>query len=126
MKESNHKLESMLLDDKINRIEDILDVLLVYLIRKKAEHRSVSSWDIRIKNCVDRINRINRCRQVKDYYFSRKELSAAIEDTWRTALRTASLQAFEGSYDQYELARMLDEEQIKNEVLAMIDKLVIN
>lgn len=43
------EMEEMSRDDKINKIEGFLHILLVHLIKQYAEQRSTRSWEVSIK-----------------------------------------------------------------------------
>ncbi len=54
------------------------------------------------------------------YYISREELAEIINERYKRALRRASLEAFEGRFDESELAHKVDEEHIKKQALKLI------
>jgi hypothetical protein len=114
------EMEEMSRDDKINKIFSYAEVLLVHLIKKHAEKRTTRSWDATIRNSVYRINYVNKRKKAGGYYCTEEELKEAVEDAWPTALVRSSLEAFEGRYDDIELAQKLDEEQVKKEALKLI------
>jgi hypothetical protein len=114
------EMEEMSRDDKINKIESFLDVLLLHLIKKHAEKRTTRSWEGSIRNAVDMIHRTNKRRKAGGYYLNRDELQEAVEESWNTALRRASFEVLEGRYDEFELARMVDAGKIKDEALRLI------
>jgi Domain of unknown function DUF29 len=106
------EMEEMSRDDKINKIEGFLHILLVHLIKQHAEQRSTRSWEVSIKNAADGVNRVNRRRRAGGYYFTRDELRESIDEIYPASLRQASLEAFEGRYDDSELATKIDEHKI--------------
>ncbi len=114
------EMEEMSRDDKINKINSFLDILLLYMMKKDAEKRSTRSWEASIRNAADMICRTNKRRKTGGLYLTSSELREAIDESWETALRKASLEAFEGRYDEAELARKIDEAKIKHEALALI------
>jgi len=116
------EMEEMSRDDKINKIESFLEILLLHLIKQHAEKRLTRSWKVSILNSVYNINRTNRRRKAGGYYLKVNELRDAIEESYPVALRHASLEAFEGTLDETELARKIDEESIKKEALELILK----
>src|SRR5918996_4849852 len=73
------EMEEMSRDDKINKIEGFLHILLVHLIKQHAEQRSTRSWEVSIKNAVDGVNRINKRRRAGGYYLTRDELRACLK-----------------------------------------------
>jgi hypothetical protein len=114
------EMEEMSRDDKINKIEGFLHILLVHLIKQHAEQRSTRSWEVSIKNTVDGVNRVNKRRKAGGYYLTRDELKESIDEIYPTSLRQASLEAFEGRYDDSELATKIDEHKIKKEALQKV------
>lgn len=114
------EMEEMCRDDKINKIESFLCVLLVHLIKQRAEGRSTRSWEVSISNALDGIERTNKRRKSAGYYLSDGELKEAIAEIYPTALRQASLEAFEGRYDEDELAGKFDGESLAAEALERV------
>jgi hypothetical protein len=102
------EMEEMSRDDKIQKIEAFLQVLLVHLIKQQAEGRTTRSWDVSIRNAADAVRRVNKRRRAGGWYLTDAELAEAIDEILPSALRQASLEAFEGRYDDSELAGMLD------------------
>ena len=51
---------------------------------------------------------------------TKDELQEAIDEIYQAALDLASLEAFEGQYDELYLARKIDEKQLKKEALNLI------
>jgi hypothetical protein len=114
------EMEEMSRDDKINKIESFLCVLLVHLIKQRAEGRSTRSWEVSIHNALDGIERTNKRRKAAGYYLSDDDLKEAIAEIYPTALRQASLETFEGRYDEADLAGRFDEAALKAEALRMV------
>ncbi len=116
------EMEEMSREDKINKIGSFIEILLLYLIKQQAEQRSTRSWQVSIKNALDNIDDINQRRKTGGYYLSRDELQEEIDRRYPRALRRASLEAFEGRFDEVELGQKVDESQLKREALEMIFK----
>lgn len=116
------EMEEMSREDKINKIESFLDVLLIHLIKQYAEKRTTRSWNASVYNALRQIEKINKKRKSGGYYLSKEELNASVEESYRACLKYASLEAFGGAFDETELARMVDELQIKKEALELILK----
>ena len=113
------EMEEMSRDDKVQKIESFLQILLVHLIKQRVERRTTRSWDVSIRNAVDAIGRVNKRRRGGGFYLDRDELAESIVEIPPSALRQASLEAFEGR-DDVELRAMLDIDTLKQETLAMI------
>ena len=114
------EMEEMSKDDKINKIVSSMEILLLHLIKQAAEKRTTRSWNVSINNCLRQIARINKRRRSGGHYLTEKELMQALTDAWPSALELASLEAFEGRYEAKELARMIDEKELRQRALEMI------
>jgi hypothetical protein len=106
------ELEEMSKSDKLNKIFSYGIILLVHLIKKSAENRTAKSWETSIFNSVKQIQRINKRHQAKGKYLTDEELQETLEDAYESALRSASLEAFEGIYDTQQLDAMVDRQKI--------------
>jgi hypothetical protein len=114
------EMEEMSRDEKINKVESFLHILLLHLIKQHAEKRSTRSWEVSIKNAVDGVKRINKRRKAGGYYLTRDELREGIDEIYLASLRQASLEAFEGRYSDTELATKISEDGVKEEALRMV------
>lgn len=114
------EMEEMSRDDKIQKIESYLQVLLVHLIKQRAEQRTTRSWDVSIRNAADAIARVNKRRRAGGQYLTADELAEAIDEVLPSALRQASLEAFEGRYDDAELAAHIDPVALKEAALTLV------
>ena len=114
------EMEEMSSDDKINKIFSLAEILLIHLIKKNAEKRTTRSWNASIRNSVYRRNYVNKRKKAGGFYLSDNELREAINDAWPTSLIRASLEAFEGQYDDIELDQKIDEDKIKQEAILLI------
>ena len=115
------ELEAMSKEDKLEKIYNYAIILLLHLIKQEAEKRTTKSWDVSIKNSVERINRINKRRKTGGYYAQKQELQEIINDAATSALRNASLEAFEGSRSEQELLEIIDLDSIKTQALEMLN-----
>jgi len=114
------ELDEMSRDDKIQKIESYLQVLLLHLIKQRVEHRTTRSWDVSIRNASDAIRRVNKRRRSGGSYLDDAELAEAIDEVLPSALRQASLEAFEGRHDEAELAALLKIDELKQDTLSII------
>jgi ABC-type transporter Mla MlaB component len=117
-----NELEEMSLSDKINKIDSYGVILLIHLIKQKAEKRSTRSWEISIENAVREINKINKRRKSGGFYLQRAELIDILQQGYQLALKKAALEAFEGRYETEELAVMIDEQEIIASALKLIQQ----
>ena len=81
------EMEEMSRDDKIQKIESFLQVLLVHLIKQQVEGRTTRSWDVSIHNAADAIRRVNKRRRAGGWYLSDTELAEAVDEILPSALR---------------------------------------
>src|SRR5262245_11407934 len=114
------EMEEMSRDEKINKIQSLLFVLMLHLIKQQAEQRTTRSWEVSIKNAIDGVKRVNKRRKGGGYYLSLSELEESIEEIFPAALRQASLEAFEGHYDEVALAARFDTHRVKQQALQML------
>jgi len=115
-------MEEMSRDDKINKIESFLEILLLHLIKEHAEKRSTRSWQASIYNAVRQIKKINKRRKSGGYYLSKEELKESVEECYQASLKYASVEAFGGVLDETELADKVDSDEIKEKALDLILK----
>jgi hypothetical protein len=116
------ELEEMSLSDKINKIDSYGVILLIHLIKQKAEKRSTRSWELSIENAVREINKINKRRKSGGVYLNQTELMEILQQGYQVALKRAALDAFEGRYETEELAAMVNEQEILSQSLELIQK----
>ena len=114
------EMEEMSRDDKINKVFSYAEILLIHLIKQQAEGRTTRSWNASIRNSVYKINYINKRRSAGGYYLNDEELARAVHDAWAPALLRASLEAFEGRFDDSELAQKVDRQAIESEAMQLI------
>lgn len=116
------ELEEMSLSDKINKIDSYGLILLIHLIKQKAERRSTRSWDVSIENTVREINKINKRRKSGGFYLNQAELIDILEQGYQVALKRAALEAFEGRYEAQELAAIVNQQETLAQALELIQQ----
>ena len=114
------EMTEMSKDDKINKIYSFAKILLMHLIKQRAENRTTRSWDLSIKNSVREIQRTNQRRKAKGNYCEPSELRETIEEAYDIALDAAAGEAFEGKYESAELGVMVDRDRIMQEAIALV------
>jgi hypothetical protein len=113
-------MEEMAREDKINKIESYLVVLLAHLVKQHAEQRSTPSWRRSIRNSVLEIRKTNKRRSAGGAYMDAVSLQTAIDEYFHYALRDAADEAFAGTHTAKQLAAMISAEAIKAEALDYI------
>ena len=114
------EIEDMSREDKINKICNFAEVLLLHLIKQEAEKHTTRSWELSIRNALRQITRINRRRKSDGRYVDNSELSEIITEAYQPALELAALEAFEGQYDEQELNQKVDRAAIERKALELI------
>ncbi|ELR97333.1 DUF29 family protein [Gloeocapsa sp. PCC 73106] len=114
------ELEEMSKTDKLNKIFSYGIILLLHLIKKAAEKRTTKSWDISILNSLKQIQRTNKRRKTKGTYFDSEEIQETLEDAYDSALRSAALEVFEGTYTVEYLEEIINKNKIITEALNLI------
>lgn len=114
------EMDEMAKDDKITKVESFLAVLLVHLIKQKAESRSTSSWQRSVNHALFGIYKANRRRNAGGFYLKADELRAAIKESYSFSLQEASEEAFGGAYSAAQLSTLVDAEQIEQDAFDRI------
>ena len=116
------EMTEMSKDDKLNKIFSFSIILLLHLIKQKAEQRSTRSWELSIANSVKQIQRTNKRRKTGGYYLTLEELRETLEDAYDLGLKGAAKEVFEGTYKAEELAKIVDQTAIIDQAIALILK----
>jgi hypothetical protein len=116
------ELEEMSREDKLAKNYCIAVILLIHLIKQKAENHSTRSWEFSIYNSSKEIKRVNKRKKAGSYYASDQELQEILTDAFDTAIKKAALEAFEGIYTDNELRFKIDENEIKHHALGLISE----
>lgn len=117
------ELEEMSKSDKINKIFSYSIILLLHLIKQKAENRTTKSWNVSIHNSVKQIQRTNQRHKAKGTYLTKDELKETLEDAFKSALNQASLEAFGGIYEAEKLAEMVNQNELIQLSLNLINNI---
>jgi uncharacterized protein YqgV (UPF0045/DUF77 family) len=112
------ELEEMSLEDKLNKIESYMVILLMHLIKQEAEQRT-TSWNRSISNSVKGINKTNKRSKSGGYYAKPEAIETMFEETFDDAMEEAAYEAFEGKLSIDELAAKLDRQQIINKAISL-------
>ncbi len=114
------ELEEMSKDEKINKIESYIVILLIHLIKQKAENRTTKSWNLSVKESLRRIYKTNKRRKAGGFYLSDEELQDAIAESYPDALLRASAEVLDGMLDEKALDQKVDGLKIENEAYQLI------
>ena len=114
------EMEEMSKKDILNKIRSYGIILLLHLIKQKAENRTTRSWDVSIHNLVLEIQDLNSRLYSKGNYLSDQELRESLESGFRQAINQASLEVNEGQYDARELQGIVDKQQICDRAMTAI------
>lgn len=114
------EMDEMAKDDKITKIESFLAILLVHLIKQKAEDRLTNSWQRSVNHALFGIFKANKRRNAGGFYLKPDELERAIDESFSFSLQEAAEEAFGGAYSAEQLATMIDAGQIKQEAFDRI------
>lgn len=114
------ELEEMSKSDKLNKIFSYGIILLLHLIKQAAEKRTTKSWDTSIFNTVKQIQRTNKRHKAKGNYLTEEELMETLQDAYESALRQASLEAFEGRYEAEEIDQMINQTTMIQKAIDLI------
>ncbi|MEA5617365.1 DUF29 family protein [Cronbergia sp. UHCC 0137] len=114
------EMTEMSKDDKLNKIFSFAKILLLHLIKQKAENRTTRSWNLSIKNAIKEIQRTNQRRKAQGYYCQPSELRETLEDAYGIALDAAAKEAFEGKYESENLGTMVDRKAIIDQAMGLI------
>lgn len=114
------EMEEMSREDKINKIYSFAEILLLHLIKQEAEKRTTRSWDLTIRNVLRQIARVNKRRKSGGTYLDEAELCEIITEVYQPALERASLETFEGRYDDQELGQKVNRAAIEEKALSLL------
>ena len=114
------EMEEMSREEKINKIYSFAEILLLQLIKQRAEQRTTRSWDLSIRHAVRQIARVNKRYKSRGTYLGESELGGVLTEAYQPALERAALEAFEGRYDEAELGHKGDRATIEQTALELI------
>ncbi|MHC5831421.1 MAG: hypothetical protein ACYT04_89525, partial [Nostoc sp.] len=96
----------------LRNIQAYLRILLIHLIKNQVEQRLTSSWVASIRNSLIEIKKLNLKDNKKSYYINLNEWDCYIEDEIEVAVGDASVEVLNGIYNEFQLADMVDRNQI--------------
>ena len=114
------ELVEMSKKDIINNIYSFAVILLLHLIKQRAEKRTTRSWDLSIRNSVRDIQRLNKRLKAKGFYLNPRELEETLQEAYETAIDRAALEVFEGIHEVRQLQTMVNSQETIARALALI------
>ncbi|MEH2416121.1 DUF29 family protein [Nostoc sp.] len=114
------ELEGMSKQAILRNIQAYLRILLIHLIKNQVEQRLTSYWVAFIRNSLIEIKKLNLKDNKKSYYINLKEWDSYIEDEIEVAVGDASVEVLNGMYNEFQLAGMVDKNQIIQTVLKLL------
>ncbi|MCC5599230.1 DUF29 family protein [Nostoc favosum] len=107
------ELEGMSKKAILRQIKSFLRILLIHLIKNQVEKRLTNSWAASIRNSIREIKEVNLKDNQTSYYINSNEWEKIIEDqVIEDAIADASEEVMNGAYNQFQLAEMVDRNQI--------------
>ena len=113
-------MEEMSRGDKVHKIYSVAEMLLLHLIKQRAEQRTTRSWDLSIRYAARHIAHVNKRYKSRGTYLSESEVCGVLTEAYQPALERAALEAFEGRYDDVELGQKVDRATIEQQALELI------
>ena len=109
------EMEEMVKEDKLNKISSFVTILLIHLIKQRAEKHSTRSWDTSVYAALFEINKTNKRKKSGGYYADDDHFREMVDENYPLALRKAADEAFEGSFEAEELEKLFDVSALKQE-----------
>lgn len=107
-------------DILINQMLSHAEALLLVLLKRTAEKRTMRSWDMQVQRHTLLLQRMNQQRLSATVYFSRSALQTILREVYQPALMRAAYEAFEGMYDAAQFARYVNETEIIDTAVNLI------
>lgn len=114
------ELEGMSKQAILRNIQAYLRILLIHLIKNQLEQRLTNSWVASIRNSLIEIKKLNLKDNKKSSYINLNEWDSYIEDEIEVAVGDASVEVLNGMYNEFQLADMVDRNQIIQTVLKLL------
>ena len=107
------ELEGMSKKAILRQIKSFLRILLIHLIKNQVEKRLTNSWAASIRNAIREIKEVNLKENQTSYYINSNEWEKFIEEEIiEDAIADASDEVMNGAYNQFQLAEIVDRNQI--------------
>jgi len=109
------ELEGMGRQAILRNIQSFLVRLMIHLIKNQVEQRLTNSWANSIRGSIREIKKINLQDNKNSYYVKIDEWDLILEEEFEEAIRDASDEVMNGIYSPFQLAEMVDKEEIINQ-----------
>ena len=115
------ELEGMSKQAILRNIQAYLNVLLIHLIKNQVEQRLTGLWAASIRNSIREIKKLNIKDNKTSYYINLNEWESLMEEeVIEDAIADASDEVMNGAYNQFQLAEMIDINQILQTALKFL------
>ena len=115
------ELEGMSKKAILRQIKSFLRILLIHLIKNQLEQRLTNSWAASIRNAIREIKEVNLKDNKTSYYVNLNEWESLMEEeVIEDAIADASDEVMNGAYNQFQLAEMIDINQILQTALKFL------
>lgn len=111
------EMEEMAREDKPNKMTSFVAILLLHMIKQRSEKHTTKSWDTSIYASLFEIRKTNKRKKAGSFYADEAEFAEMIDEAYPLALRKAATEAFEGSFDEKELERLIDVDALMKDAL---------
>jgi hypothetical protein len=105
----------------LRSIKSFLLRMLIHLIKNQLEHRLTNSWAASIRGSIVEIKDLNLQDNKTSYYVKQDEWETMLEDILEQAVRDASVEAFNGAYNSFQILEMVDRNEIINIAKSLLD-----
>lgn len=114
------EMDEMSREDKINKIFSHAVILLLHLIKQNAEQRTTRSWELSIREAARQIARVNKRQKAGGAYLDQEGLTGTLLEAYQPALERAAVEAFEGRYEEEELAEKVQQAKVIDTAVDLI------
>ncbi|BAZ79459.1 DUF29 family protein [Sphaerospermopsis kisseleviana CS-549] len=115
------ELEGMSKQAILRNIQSFLRVLLIPLIKNQIEQRLTNSWVASIRNSLVEIKKINLKENKESYYINKDEWDTWLQEEIELAIGDASVEVLNGIYTEFQLAEMVDKNNIISTALNFLE-----
>ncbi|MGA9377864.1 MAG: DUF29 family protein [Phormidium sp.] len=105
----------------LRSIKSFLLRMLIHLIKNQLEQRLTNSWAASIRGSIVQIKDLNLQDNKTSYYVKQDEWETMLEDILEQAVRDASVEAFNGAYNSFQLLEMVDRNEIIHIAKSLLD-----